>query len=417
MTTIVARGQKTDITKTNPGLHQLLVGLNWNAPISMEVDASAFLVSANGIITKEEDFVFYGQPFSSCQSVKLNQQAIGGLKQEFMVDLNRIPQNVQKIVFSVTIHNVDKMNQSFRNVSQISLKILNGQTRVEVVQFPVTYGFTNESAIIVGDLYRHSGQWKFNPVGAGYFGGLAALCKDFGIEVAEKPQATPVPQTQKQVVPTPVASPKTVPPVSKPTPPPLNINKIELKKKQTVNIQKSKMVTATLEWDTDNDLDLYCFYVTKDDEFGKIYYRNLGSSKFAPYIVLDGDSQESGKETIRIYRPEALKYVLFAAYSALSNGAGSFYSMRAKAVVDNHMGDVVTAPLLERNDYAYWVCVAQIDFTNPSQMKISHVETYSADHSEASPLLYGDGSFLMDVGQIEFKNEEDYNNYYYGGNN
>ncbi|PEM39216.1 hypothetical protein [Bacillus toyonensis] len=219
-------------------------------------------------------------------------------------------------------------------------------------------------------------------------------------EIAEDEKQI-APPVEKKIVPTP-------PPVQKT----INVVKVELKKKQSINIQKSKMVTATLEWETNKDLDLYCFYVTTNGEIGKAYYKNLGSSKVSPYIVLDGDSQEPGKETIRIYRSEALKYVLFAAYSAVGNGIGSFYSMKAKAVVDNHMGSVVTAPLLEINDHAYWVCIAHIDFTNSDEMKISHVESYSKDHSEASPLLYENGKFGMDVGPIEFKNEEDYQKYF-----
>ncbi|MEH7464277.1 TerD family protein [Bacillus thuringiensis] len=391
----LVKGQKIDITKTHPEINRLLVGLNWNAPMNMEVDASAFLVGVDGKFTKEEDFVFYGQPYSSCQTVKLNQNSSSSIKQEFFIDLARISKEVQKIVFSITIHNAEEKKQFFQDVTHIQMKIINEQTRAEIINFPITYSFTNESAIIVGDLYRHAGAWKFNPVGAGYFGGLAALCENFGIEVAE----------QK-------AAPKPVAPINKPVQAPNQITKIELKKKQSVNIQKSKMVTATLEWKTNNDLDLYCFYVTKTGEVGKVYYRNLGSSKVSPYIELDGDSQEPGKETIRIYRPEALKYILFAAYSAVSNGVGSFYSMKAKAIVDNHMGSVVTAPLLERNDHAYWVCIAHIDFTNSSEMKISHVESYSRDHSEASPLLYEDGRFRMDVGPVEFKYEEDYKKYF-----
>lgn len=391
----LVKGQKIDITKTHPGISSLRVGLNWNAPLNMEVDASAFLVGVDGKITKEEDFVFYGQPYSSCQTVKLNQNSSSSNKQEFFIDLTRISKEVQKIVFSITIHNAEEKKQFFQDVNHIQMKIVNEQTRAEIINFPITYSFTNESAIIVGDLYRHAGEWKFNPVGAGYFGGLAALCENFGIEVAE----------QK-------AAPKPAAPINKPVQAPNQITKIELKKKQSVNIQKSKMVTATLEWKTNNDLDLYCFYVTKTGEVGKVYYRNLGSSKVSPYIELDGDSQEPGKETIRIYRPEALKYILFAAYSAVSNGVGSFYSMKAKAVVDNHMGNVVTAPLLEWNDHAYWVCIAHIDFTNSSEMKISHVESYSRDHSEASPLLYEDGRFRMDVGPVEFKYEEDYKKYF-----
>ncbi|PED71328.1 tellurium resistance protein [Bacillus pseudomycoides] len=393
MTHTLVKGQKTDVTKAHPGVGSLLVGLNWNAKVNMEVDASAFLVGMNGKITGEEDFVFYGQPYSSCRSIILNQEISGEDKQNFCLDLTRIKNEVQKIVFSITIHHAEEKKHFFRDVTGIQLRIRNAQTKSELANFPITFSFTDESAVIVGELYRHAGEWKFNPIGAGYFGGLAALCENFGIEVDDDEKQVP-PPVEKETLATPM-----------PTQIPM---KVELKKKQSVNIQKSKMVTATLEWETNKDLDLYCFYVTKAGEMGKIYYRNLGSSNMSPYIALDGDAQEPGKETVRIYRPEALKYVLFAAYSALSNGVGSFYSMKAKAVVDNHMGNVVTAPLLEINDNAYWVCIAHIDFTNQNEMKISHVESYSRDHSEASPLLYEDGQFRMDVGRIEFKNEDDY---------
>ncbi|MED0938760.1 TerD family protein [Bacillus mobilis] len=396
----LVRGQKIDVTKNHPGIRGVLVDLTWDAPMNMDVDASAFLVGFNGEITKEEDFVFYGQTYSSCRSVQLDQNETNGNKQRFSIDFTHIKDDVQKIVFSITIHNAEEKKQALRDVSHIQLKISNAQSGLEIIHFPITHSFTDESAIVVGELYRHGGGWKFNPIGAGYFGGLAALCKNFGIEIADDEKQT-APPVEKKIVPTP-------PPVQKT----INAVKVELKKKQSINIQKSKMVTATLEWETNKDLDLYCFYVTNNGEIGKVYYKNLGSSKMSPYIVLDGDSQEPGKETIRIYRPESLKYVLFAAYSAVGNGVGSFYSMKAKAVVDNHMGSIVTAPLLEINDHAYWVCIAHIDFTNLNEMKISHVESYSKDHSEASPLLYENGKFRMDVGPIEFKNEEDYQKYF-----
>ncbi|WP_142955087.1 TerD family protein [Bacillus cereus] len=396
----LVRGQKIDVTKNHPEMKGILVDLTWDAPMNMDVDASAFLVGFNGKITKEENFVFYGQPYSSCRSVQLNQNIANGSKQRFSIDFTHIKDEVQKVVFSITIHNAEEKKQALRDVSHIQLKINNAQSGLEIIHFPITYLFTDESAIIVGELYRHGGGWKFNPIGAGYFGGLATLCTNFGIKIAEDEKQF-APPVEKKIVPTP-------PPVQKT----INAVKVELKKKQSINIQKSKMVTATLEWETNKDLDLYCFYVTNNGEIGKVYYKNLGSSKMSPYIVLDGDSQEPGKETIRIYRPESLKYVLFAAYSAVGNGVGSFYSMKAKAVVDNHMGSIVTAPLLEINDHAYWVCIAHIDFTNLNEMKISHVESYSKDHSEASPLLYENGKFRMDVGPIEFKNEEDYQKYF-----
>ncbi|WP_066073071.1 TerD family protein [Neobacillus soli] len=404
MSLSLVKGQKADVTKTNPHVTKVNVELGWNTAATIELDASAFLLTGNGKVRSDADFVFYGQPSSTCGSVT-KIIGVNNSRQQFQVVFNNIPTEIQKVVFSLTIYSP---NQSFRQVSDISLRILDSQTGAEIIRFPLPNTFSEETAIVIGDLYHHSGQWKFNAVGAGYFGGLAALCGSFGVDVEEEqPAAAPsihIPEKQ----------PKSQQPVISPEPtiPIVNLAKIELKKKQTVNIKKSQRITATLEWETNKDLDLYCFYVMKNGRTGKVYYRDLGASNHFPYIKLDGDAQQFGKETIEIYKTDELAYVLFAAYSAVGNGVGSFYSMRAKAVVDNHMGNVVVAPLLERNDNAYWVAIAQIDFTQQGAMNVAHVERYSKDHSEASPLLFPDGTFKMDVGPIEFKDDEDYDHYF-----
>ncbi|PLS16772.1 tellurium resistance protein [Bacillus sp. M6-12] len=404
MSVVLVKGQKSDITKLNPNIRTIRIELDWRSTDDIELDASAFLIGLNGKVKDDSDFVFYGQPSSSCKSVtKINTGL--STKQNFQVSLHKIPAEVQKIVFSLTIY---KSNESFRQISDINIRVIHEQTNQELLCFPVPISFTEETAIVVGEVYRNSGHWKFNSVGAGYFGGLAALCKSYGVDVEEPQQTSIQPQQTHQAT----QKPESNEPSGNPAVSIVNISKIELKKKQSVNIKKSQRITATLEWETAKDLDLYCFYVLKNGQSGKVYYRDLGSSNHSPFIRLDGDSQEFGKETIEIYKTDELAYVLFAAYSAVSNGVGSFYSMRAKAVVDNHMGNVVIAPLLEYNDRAYWVALAHIDFTDGQAMKVSHVERYSRDNSEASPMLYNDGSFRMDVGPIEFKDEEDYLNYF-----
>ncbi|PGY09676.1 TerD family protein [Bacillus sp. AFS031507] len=404
MSLSVVKGQKADVTKTNPHLAKVIVELSWNTSANIDIDASAFLLTGNGKVRNDEDFVFYGQPSSVCGAVtRLEGENIP--RQPFQILFRKIPAEIQKVVFSLTIYSP---NQSFRQVTDINLRISDPQTGSEIIRFLVPNAFSDETAIVIGDLYQHSGQWKFNSVGAGYFGGLPALCNSFGVEVEEEPVAS---VSSVHIPETPL---KTQQPViaQEPTVPIVNLAKIELKKKQTVNIKKSQRVTARLEWETNKDLDLYCYYVMKNGRTGKVYYRDLGTSNHFPYIKLDGDAQQFGKETIEIYKTDELAYVLFAAYSAVGNGVGSFYSMRAKAVVDNHRGNVVVAPLLERNDNAYWVAIAQIDFTHPGAMNVAHVERYSKDHSEASPLLFPDGTFKMDVGPIEFKNDEDYDLYF-----
>lgn len=103
------------------------------------------------------------------------------------------------------------------------------------------------------------------------------------------------------------------------------------------------------------------------------------------------------------YKLEILSRVNEFAYSAISNGIGSFKSMKAQAVVDNQLGQRITSPLYEKNCLAYWVAIAHIDFTDADNINVSHVERYSKSGSERSPELYVDGLFEMDRGVIEFK--------------
>lgn len=184
---------------------------------------------------------------------------------------------------------------------------------------------------------------------------------------------------------------------------------LEKKGKSTsINLSKdSQKITASLRWDTQADLDLYGFYVTRDGVEGKVYYKNLGSLDMAPHLQLDGDSRDAGCETINLGDPSSLKYLLIAAYSAVENGVGSFKSYNARAVVSDGQGQEVSSSLSEENDRAYWVAIALIDFSDLNNVKVTNVETYSGDNVENSPVLHKDGTFEMDVGPIEFKTMQD----------
>ena len=383
MTLSLVKGQKVDVTKTNPHLAKLTVELGWQVGAAVELDASVFLLTEGGKVRDDKDFVFYGQPASACGSV----QKLEGdnNRQLFQMDLHHIPADIQKVGLSLTMYTA---GHSFKQVSTMYVKMRDSQTGAEILQFTLPTTFSEETAIVVGELYRYAGEWKFNAIAAGYFGGLEALCDSFGVVVDDEPTVAATIAEEKPQ-PKPIEA--------------INLGNNELKKKQSVNIQKSQRITATLEWETNKDLDLYCFYVMKNGRAGKVYYRDLGATNQFPYIKLDGDAQQFGKETIEIYKTDELAFVLFAAYSAVGNGVGSFYSMKAKAVVDNHKGSVVVAPLLERNKNSYWVAIAQMNFTDAKEMQVSHVERYSRNHSEASPRLYEDGTFKMDAGPIEFK--------------
>jgi stress response protein SCP2 len=194
----LVKGQKIDITKNNSEkLNLIHIGLDWRAPKNLDIDASAFMIGHDGKIVREEDFVFYGQPSSSDGSVLLEESISTIEKQHFMINLSKVSADIQKISLTLTIYEPEKHSHSFADVSEIQLRIVNSRSQVEVATFPINYTFTKESAIVLGTLYRYSGEWKFHAVGAGYFGGLADLCRDYGVEVTDQPEE----ESQNQVTP------------------------------------------------------------------------------------------------------------------------------------------------------------------------------------------------------------------------
>ena len=197
--------------------------------------------------------------------------------------------------------------------------------------------------------------------------------------------------------------------------PAVSTGKLNLSKggSSAFSLEKGTRVTATLEWDGGSsarrargaDLELYALYVTKGkankmrkDAGGAVYWNNLAADGIRPL----GDSLVPGKETVVIERTDNIAYVLIVAYSAVSNGPGSFKSFGAKAVVTDGKGQTVTAPLYNDNHGSYWVAIALVDFTVEGQVAIKHVEDYSRG-GERRPVLYSDGSHKMDVGPVEFK--------------
>ncbi|MFJ7827875.1 TerD family protein [Psychrobacillus sp. NPDC096623] len=383
----IQRGQKVKLEN----ITQLECFVRWSTPKKqMELDISSFLLQAGNRCAKDEHFIFYGQPQSPDKSVTYAKQT--ALDGSITIQLNAVPDTIEKIAIALTIHEGDAQNLRFQEIDKLELLIKDAVTGNVLYTYSFGDDLQQETAIVVGELYRHQGQWKFSVIGSGFNGGLEALCLNYGLEIEESAGS-------KQNEPAP--PPKEEPIKAKPNLEKMNIN---LKKKESISIAKSNKIVATLEWaNPKKDLDLYCFYVLKNGDTGKVYYRSMGNANREPFITLDGDSRVAGKETIVIHDPSKLKYVLFAAYSAISNGFGSFKSMKAQAVVDNQLGQRITSPLYEKNHFAYWVAIAHIDFTDADNINVSHVERYSKSGSERSPELYVDGLFEMDRGVVEFK--------------
>ena len=192
MAITLAKGQKVDLTKTNPGLKNVIVGLGWDTNKydgghSFDLDTAAFLTTGAGRVTSDVDFIFYNNlrhPSDSVIHLGDNLTGIGeGDDEQIKVVLDQVPANIERIAFTVTIHEAMQRNQNFGQVSNSYIRVLDEATGAELVRYDLGEDFSIETAIVVGELYRHNGEWKFNAVGSGYQGGLAALCQNYGVDI------------------------------------------------------------------------------------------------------------------------------------------------------------------------------------------------------------------------------------------
>lgn len=170
-----------------------MVGLGWDvnqfdSGADFDLDAAAFLLGENGKTPTEKEFVFYGNlehPSGAVKHMGDNLTGDGeGDDEQVFVDLSKIPANIQKIAFTVTIYDADVRHQNFGQVSNAFIRIVDETNNQEIIRYDLGEDFSIETAIVVGELYRNNGEWKFNAIGSGFQGGLAALCGHYGIEVA-----------------------------------------------------------------------------------------------------------------------------------------------------------------------------------------------------------------------------------------
>ena len=192
MAVSLSKGQKVDLTKTNPGLDQVLIGLGWDTNkydggFDFDLDAAAFLLNENGKVSSDTDFVFYNNKVHESGAVVHQGDNLTGEgegdDEQIQIVLSKVPANISKISFTVTINEADVRNQNFGQVSNAFIRVVDFATGNELIRYDLSEDFSIETAVVVAELYRHGGEWKFNAVGSGYQGGLRALCLDFGVNV------------------------------------------------------------------------------------------------------------------------------------------------------------------------------------------------------------------------------------------
>ena len=191
MAVSLSKGGNVNLSKTSPGLTEVIIGLGWDPRVTdgaaFDADASAFMLNATGKVPGDDHFIFYNQKASPCKSVNHqgdNQTGAGeGDDEKIEVHLGNVPATIDKIAFAVTIHDAEARRQNFGQIANAFIRVVNKATGEEIARFDLSEDASTETAMNFGELYRNGTDWKFKAVGQGYAGGLAALAASYGVHV------------------------------------------------------------------------------------------------------------------------------------------------------------------------------------------------------------------------------------------
>ncbi|WP_327003845.1 TerD family protein [Dactylosporangium sp. NBC_01737] len=187
----LTKGGNVSLTKAAPGLTNVNVGLGWDVRTTtgadFDLDASALLLGADGKVLSDQHFVFFNNlksPDGSVEHTGDNLTGEGeGDDEMIKVNLAGLAPEVDKVVFPVSIHDADARGQSFGQITNAFIRVVNAADNNELTRYDLTEDYSTETALVFGELYRNGAEWKFRAVGQGYASGLAGIAKDYGVNV------------------------------------------------------------------------------------------------------------------------------------------------------------------------------------------------------------------------------------------
>ncbi|MCA0758187.1 TerD domain-containing protein [Paenibacillus sp. N4] len=401
----LTKGQKADITKNNSSYRNLLVGMGWQSGAGVDVDFSAFLLRADGKVAGDRDLIFYGNPKGAGGAVEIagsDKRTLAGKtdQEQVKVSLYDIPRDIERLSFTLTIYEGEARKQSFANVDDAYIRILDEGTGREILRYELGKNFSVETAIVVGDLYRYNGEWKFNAIGSGYSGGLGALCASFGIEV--KADAPTPPQTSPQ------AAPKAAAPPPPPAPPerttaPVNLSKISLTKRgDVINLQKGTgslgEIVVNLNWNQKKttgffgrssgvDLDVGCLFELKNGMKGSVQAlgNSFGDFARAPYISLDGDDRTGSIKTgenLRINGNKVSEIKRIVVYAYIYQGVTNWAEADGVVTIKQSGGPDIEVRMDEHNNRMGMCAIAMIENVNDQTFSIRRLVQYFSGHRQ-----------------------------------
>ena len=187
----LSKGGNVSLSKEAPGLTKILIGLGWDTRttdgVDFDLDASVFLVGTEGKVRSDADFIFYNNLKSADGSVEHtgdNRTGEGdGDDEAVKVNLAGVPADVDKIPVAVTIDQAEARSQSFGQVSNAFIRVVNDDNGTEIARYDLSEDASTETAMIFGEIYRNGAEWKFRAIGQGFAGGLGPLAQSFGVNI------------------------------------------------------------------------------------------------------------------------------------------------------------------------------------------------------------------------------------------
>lgn len=376
------KGQKIDLTKGNPELSKLLIGLGWdtdkyNGGYNFDLDAAVFLLKGDSKVSSNQDFVYYGNLQHSSGCVEhMGDNLTGGTDgddEQIKVELSRVPNMIERIAVTVTIYDSEERNQNFGQVSNAYIRIVDAAINAELLRYDLGEDFSVEASMVVGEIYRYKGEWKFNAVGSGFKGGLKSLCLNYGVDLEIKDR---------------------------------DRGAVILTKGQKISLAKNAnndSIIVENGWTAEGkDYDLKALVRYRDGRLIYVGAANDDERISTPEGAVrhGGDVTEPGElEHIFIKWHPDIASVAVSSYSAIENGQGSFYRYGVYVRIRNGKQTIeIPASDVSANDLSYTLCFGEILFGQAKDsLEIAALEMYSAPNSE-NRIGYRNGQVVMDIG-------------------
>ncbi len=376
----LSKGQKVDLTKGNPGLKSIMVGLGWDVNkystgVDFDLDATAFLLGENQKVTSNKDFVYYGNLKHISGAVEHYGDNLTGSgdgdDEQIHVNLSTLPGNIDRIAFAVTISDAEKRNQNFGQVSNAFVRIVDEATKKEIIRFDLGEDFSTETAVVVGELYRYKGEWKFNAIGSGFKGGLKTLCVNYGVNMEIKDPER---------------------------------GAIILEKGQKVNLRKGTSplgeILVNLNWSQPRpiggnylskgqsiDLDLGCLYELTNGKKGTVQAlgNSFGSLNMPPYVSLDGDDRTgacTSGENLRINGAMASQIKRLLIYTFIYEGAADWRTAKGIVTVKSPGARDIVVNMDDYGSDKIMCAIALIENKTGNDFSIEKIVQFFNGHSE-----------------------------------